>query len=141
MRAIRQQPTIQRPTIDKRREQSPGGNNGQIRIIRITDRGPILVGEINVRNRKRSQYKSYISRIELSIKFPGKDLSLNARLSHFSRKRGIQPELYFPIFSPQGTGNKTQRDLIKCCKPMPCAEEFKCTSTRQTNTLVSLRKL
>jgi len=44
------------------------------------------------------------------IKIPGQALSLNARLSRFSRKRGIQPELYSSILSPQGAGNKTRRD-------------------------------
>jgi hypothetical protein len=38
----------------------------------------------------------------------------NARLSRFSRKRGIQPELYSSILSPQGAGNKTRRDSKKC---------------------------
>jgi len=50
--------------------------------------------------------------VEVLIKIPGASPLATARLSHFSRKRGIQPELYSSIFSPQGAGNKTPRDLI-----------------------------
>ncbi len=70
---VREQPAVERPAVEQRRQQAARIDDRQLGAVRVADRGPVAVGEVDVRDRERARYERRVARIELALDPPGPD--------------------------------------------------------------------